>query len=298
MRRRCVRIFVHHQGRRLGEQIFFVPANARHSRPRAHPRVFGRARADARHGGVPAVSPRHCRRWAFGGAHDEDGEAREHALFGRAADERQPTRARVSRPRTRRAGTKNDAAHGHRRAVRRQIFLPRRARGATTASRGLAAGRHWRFLRGGPPSAREDYARRRVSGTTRNQPGALSARAARERVSRRSGERGFEPPAGRSARATFHAAGEDAARAQRHAGGGARYRARQSARTTRTRRADAGLLSRTHHLLRRPREDAGGHAVGFLRPHHRRAHGRVPAGVHAARRQPHHARRRATARSR
>ena len=52
---------------------------------------------------------------------------------------------------------------GRRRAVRRQIFLPRRARDPHAAPRRLAADRAWRVLLGGPPGARQDHQRRRLS---------------------------------------------------------------------------------------------------------------------------------------
>ena len=50
-----------------------------------------------------------------------------------------------------------------RRAIRRQIFLPRRARDPDAAPRRLAAHRAWRVLFGRPPGARQDHQGRRLS---------------------------------------------------------------------------------------------------------------------------------------
>ena len=52
---------------------------------------------------------------------------------------------------------------GRRRAVRRQVFLPRRAGDPAAAPRRLAADRARRVVLGRPPGARQDHARRRVS---------------------------------------------------------------------------------------------------------------------------------------
>ena len=62
-----------------------------------------------------------------------------------------------------------------RRAVRRQVFLPRRPRHPAAAPRRLAADRPWRFLLGGSPGAGQDHQGRRLSRGARAQSGAISA---------------------------------------------------------------------------------------------------------------------------
>ena len=61
-------------------------------------------------------------------ANAEDGEARQHALARHPADRRQPRRPRLPRPGAGGGGPQAHAEPRHRRAVRRQVFLPRRAR--------------------------------------------------------------------------------------------------------------------------------------------------------------------------
>jgi len=60
----------------------------------------------------------------------------------------------------------------------------------------------------------------------------------------------------------------DPAFAYRPHGGGPRHCPRQIARAAGARRAHAAIHARPHGLLRRPGQDAGGHALGLLRPHH------------------------------
>ena len=71
-------------------------------------------------------------------------------------------------------------------AVRRQVFLPRRARDPAAAPRRLAADRARRVVLGRPPGARQDHARRRLSRGARAQSGAIPAR---RRCPRRSAAR-------------------------------------------------------------------------------------------------------------
>ena len=63
-----------------------------------------------------------------------------------------------------------------RRAVRRQIFLPRRARDPPAAPRRLAPDRARRLVLGRPAGAGQDHARRRVPGGAGDQPGEVPAR--------------------------------------------------------------------------------------------------------------------------
>ena len=93
----------------------------------------------------------------------EDREARLDPLSRRAADRRARRPATPSatsrwRPRC----TSMTQAARRRRAVRRQVFLPRRARHPPAAPRRLAADRARRLLLGRPPGARQDHPRRRL----------------------------------------------------------------------------------------------------------------------------------------
>ena len=68
-----------------------------------------------------------------------------------------------------------DAGARRRRAVRRQVFLPRRARDPPAAPRRLAADRARRVVLGRPPGAGQDHPRRRLPRGARAQSGAVSA---------------------------------------------------------------------------------------------------------------------------
>ena len=73
---RRLQVPVHRQGRRLGQQVVPVPGDAVDPDARPHAGVPEGEDADARHRGVPALSPRHRHRRHLGRADDEDGEAR------------------------------------------------------------------------------------------------------------------------------------------------------------------------------------------------------------------------------
>ena len=94
---------------------------------------------------------------------------------------RHAARSRLrGRPRLPRQGDgagnpEDDAVARRRRAVRRQIFLPRRARDPAAAPRRLAADRARRVVLGRPPGARQDHPRRRVPGRARAQSGEIPA---------------------------------------------------------------------------------------------------------------------------
>ena len=63
----------------------------------------------------------------------------------------------------------------YRRAVRRQIFLPRRAGDPPAAAWRIAAGGHWCFVQRRSAGPGEDHARRRVPRAARDRPGEVSA---------------------------------------------------------------------------------------------------------------------------
>ena len=129
----------------------------------------------ARHRRLPALSPGDRDRRHLGRDDAEDGEARLDALSRRPADEGTQGRA-IPRPRDGAEGARADPPDGHRRAVRRQVFLPRRARDPPAAPRRLAADRHRRVLLGRPPDHGQDHPGRRVPRAARDRSGEVPAR--------------------------------------------------------------------------------------------------------------------------
>ena len=168
-----------------------TPSILTHDRHAGVPQGKG---AHARHRGVPALSPRDRDRRHLGRAHDEDGEARLDEVSRRPADGGLGGRPRLPRPRDGAGNPQDDAVARGRRAVRRQIFLPRRARDPPAAPRRLAADRARRVVLGRPPGARQDHPRRRLPRGARAQSGAVPARR-RRREARRRGGQGRPQPA-------------------------------------------------------------------------------------------------------
>ena len=123
---------------------------------------------------LPAVPPRGRDRRHVGGVRAEDGEVRVGALPRLAADHGLRERARLPRPRARAGRARPHPGLRHRRAVRRQVLLPRRAGGATAAPRRLLPGRRRGVLLGRPAGARQDHRRRRVPRAARGGPGAAT----------------------------------------------------------------------------------------------------------------------------
>ena len=162
--RRGIQAFVYRQGRRLCQQIVFVPGDAVDPDARSHAGVPAREDSHARHRGVPAVSPRHRHRRHLGRADDEDGEARLDKISRHAADAGVGGRPRLPRHRDGGGDFEDDAVDRRRRAVRRQIFLPRRACCAAAAPRRVAADRARRVVLGRPAGAGQDHEGRRVPG--------------------------------------------------------------------------------------------------------------------------------------
>ena len=97
-------------------------------------------------------------------------------------------RPRLPRPRHGAGGAQADAVARRRRAVRRQVFLPRRARDPAAAPRRVAADRARRVVLGRPPGARQDHQGRRVPRGARAQPGEVSAGGRRGDARRRGGQ--------------------------------------------------------------------------------------------------------------
>ncbi len=147
----------------------------------------------------------------------------------------------------------DDAVDRRRRAVRRQIFLPRRARDPAAAARRLAADRARRVVRGRPAGARQDHPRRRFSRGARASSGAVSARH-RPGEARRRGGQGRPAPADEGdSGAAVEISGEDAAVALGPDDRRARSGACQIARAAGSRAGAARLFQEPSDLLRRAR---------------------------------------------
>ena len=132
-----------------------------------------------RHRGVPALPPRRRHRRHLRRDDAEDGEAGELPCPRRPAHARQRARPRHPRSAARSRGHGAGAADRHRRAIRRQVLLPRRAHHPPAAPRRQLPGRHRRVMRRRPSGEGEDHARRHLPRTARDQPGAVPARRQR-----------------------------------------------------------------------------------------------------------------------
>ena len=136
-RRRRVPVPLRHQGRRLGEQDVPLPGDQGAPEPEALQKFLEREDEEARHGRLPAVPSGGRDRRHLGRDDAEDRQARELPL------PRRPARPRATRTATpsaisssRREILRLTQRLRHRRAVRRQVLLPRRAR--RSACRGTA----------------------------------------------------------------------------------------------------------------------------------------------------------------
>ena len=97
--------------------------------------------------------------------------------------DRQRARPRLPRRRARAAGAEAHAGVRHRRAVRRQVLLPRRARDPAAAPRRVVPGRARGVVLGRPPVARQDHRRRRVPRAARDRSREVPPRRHRRRTS-------------------------------------------------------------------------------------------------------------------
>ena len=132
--------------------------------------------------GTAACPPYHLgrrHRRHVGRVRGRDGQAGLDPLPRHAADRRQRARPRLPRPRARGRGAGADPGLRHRRPVRRQVLLPRRAGHPPAPPRRLVPGRHRRVVLGRPPGAGQDHRRRRVPRAARDRPGPLPARGHR-----------------------------------------------------------------------------------------------------------------------
>ncbi len=183
-RRRRLQVPVHRQGRRLGQQELPLPADAGGAERGRAAQVPRHPDPHPGHRGLPALSPGHRGRRHLGRDEPQDREARLDALSRRPAGRRQRQGRRHPRPRDGEEGAGAHPPDGHRRAVRRQVFLPRRARDPHRPPRRLGADRHRRELLGRPPGHGQDHQGRHLPRAARDQPGALPARRSSRSSSR------------------------------------------------------------------------------------------------------------------
>ena len=140
-----------------------------------------------------------------------------------------------------------------RRAVRRQIFLPRRARDPPAAPWRVAADRARRVVLGRPAGARQDHARRRVPRGAGAQSGEVSARGRTDELGGEVVQIDLEPADEGDPGDAVALSGQDAALAHRPDDRGARPRAREAARAAGKRAGAARLHQEPSGLLRRAR---------------------------------------------
>ena len=176
-----VQVPLHGQGRRLGQQVVPLPGDQGDPQPEADADLPRREDPLARHGRLPAVPPGGGHRRHVGGVRAEDREVRLGALPRQPADRGLDERPRLPRPRARGGGLQADPVLRDRRAVRRQVLLPRRARRPAAAARRVLPGRDRGLVLGRPAGARQDHARRRLPRAARDRPGAVHARRRRRR---------------------------------------------------------------------------------------------------------------------
>ena len=135
------------------------------------------------HGGVPSVPLGGGDRRDLGRDLSEDGEAGLGEVPGQPAHERKRAGPRVPRPGDGADHSGDDAEDGHRRAVRRQILLSRRARDpnaavgtdeeAETQARSVVSRGHRRVVLGGSAMLGEDHGGGTVRGAAGAQPESL-----------------------------------------------------------------------------------------------------------------------------
>ena len=183
------------QGRRVGQQVVPVPADQGGAERGQHARLPDREDRLAGHGRLPAVPPgdrgrRHQRR-----VRAQDRQVRLGPLPGHAAGRRLTHRPRLPRPGPGAAGAGDHPQDRHRRAVRRQVLLPRRAGDPAAPARRVLPGRDRGLLLRRPPGAGQDHRRRGVPGATGDRSGAIPAGDHRRGSRRRRGA--DRPDAGR-----------------------------------------------------------------------------------------------------
>ena len=240
---RRIQVPLHGQGRRLGQQELPLPGDQGDPQRGGHDALPRREAPLARHGGLPALPPRHRHRRHVRRVRPEDSQVRVGEVPRHAAQVRVGHGPRLPRPRARGEGARADPPVRHRRPVRRQVLLPRRAGRPPAPPRRVPAGRHRRLVLGRPPGARQDHRRRRLPRAARDRPGAVPARRlGRPRRARgRRGRRQLDEPQRRRQDRPQPADGRDPRRAlastrsRRGCRSPGRWSSRATSRTPRSR---------------------------------------------------------------
>ena len=183
------------------------------------------------------------------------------------------------------------AQHRHRRAVRRQVFLPRRAGDPPAPPRRQPARGHRRLVQRRPADQGQDHARRACSWSswrpTRRKylPETTDEHLGGEVVAI-----DLNRPMAEIRRQLSALSGEDAAGADRHDGGGARHRARQAEGAAGSRRRACREYLKDHPVYYAgPAKTPDGHGHRQLRPHHGGADGQLRGRFPGRRRLVRHA---------
>ena len=153
------------------------PVPGDQGRPQPH-RDAGVPRGEdplTRDGSLPAVPPGDRHRRHVRGVRAEDREVRQRPLSRRAAQAGIAAGQGFRDHELEAEVLALTQRLGHRRAVRRQVLLPRRARRPSPATRRLSAGRHRRVLLSRPPGAGPDHRGGRVSRAAGTRTRALPA---------------------------------------------------------------------------------------------------------------------------
>ena len=123
----------------------------------------------------PPVPPGDRRRRDQRRVRAQDGQVRVRPVPGHAADRGLDARQRLPRRRARADGARHHQEDRDRRAVRRQVLLPRRAGDQAAPARGVLPGGDRGLLLGRPAGARQDHRRGRLPRGARDRPGAVPA---------------------------------------------------------------------------------------------------------------------------
>ena len=193
----AVRLPVHGQGRRQRQQELPLPGDGGPAEPRVVRPLPRREAARHRHRGLPALPPRDRRRRHQRGVRAQDRQVRERPLLRHPPGPRLRRGSRLPRPRDGAAGPRDDAALRHRRAVRRQVLLPRRARHPAAAARRLVPGGDRGVVLGRPAGEGTHHPRGRLPRAARDRAGALPARGDRRAPRRRRRAHRPQPADGR-----------------------------------------------------------------------------------------------------
>ena len=269
-RRRRLQVPVHGQGRRLGEQELPLPGDqgaaqrGRRCSPGSSTRCSRSARRRVRRTTSPSSSAARRR-----SSRVETAKLASTRYLDSLPTTGSPQGHALPRPRPRTAGVEAVAEHRHRRPVRGQVLLPRRAHHPPAAPRRIVPGRHCGVVLGRPPGTRQDHQGRRVPRAARTRSRSVPARDRRRAPRRcRDGAHRPQPADGRHPRRAVAVPGHDPGDADRPDGRRPRHRPREDQGAPRRGRADAAVPPRSRRVLRgaRPRRPRATHRVRSDRP--------------------------------